>query len=285
MLSFNLTPVRSRASEFDSIMTTERAYFVREGDLYRATENTRGPWSNTHQHGGPPGALIGRELERLALEHLGDGAFPSRFTIEFLRPIPIGLLKVEAEPIKLGKKVLRLEGRLTCDGKEVCRGWALFTRTRDLDVPENVLSRGQSHPGPETGRDEPFPFFLHDVGYHTATEVRILEGAYGSGRVLAWMAPRVPLVLGEEATALQRILTVCDSGNGLSYALDKNEYSFVNPDLTIHLWRKPESHHVCMDARTEITGRSVGLAHVKLSDTNGPIGLSMQSLLFERNPS
>jgi Acyl-CoA thioesterase C-terminal domain len=41
------------------------SFYEPEGDLYVATELTRGPWDAGAQHAGPPAALIGREVERL----------------------------------------------------------------------------------------------------------------------------------------------------------------------------------------------------------------------------
>ena len=41
------------------------SFYERDGDLYLATELTRGPWDPGAEHAGPPAALIGREVERL----------------------------------------------------------------------------------------------------------------------------------------------------------------------------------------------------------------------------
>ena len=63
------------------------AFYERDGDRYRATELTRGPWDPGSQHAGPPSALIGREIERL--EDAADFQV-GRVTFEILRPVPIG---------------------------------------------------------------------------------------------------------------------------------------------------------------------------------------------------
>lgn len=263
---------------------TTPAFYVPQDDGFQATTHTRGPWSNEHQHGGPPSALVVRGLEAAAREHFGDDPhFPARVTVEFLRPVPIGLLRVETRSIRIGGKVIRLEGSLFSGDDEVVRVWSLFVREGELDAPAEVFAHGPALPPPVTGTSQPFPFFLHDHGYHTATDVRILGGNYGKGNLTAWMTQRVPLVLGEEPSPLQRLMVVCDSGNGLSFGLDSTVYSFVNPDLTLHLWRLPRTHWIGMQAKTEITDRSVGLAHVRLSDENGPLGISLQSLLFAKN--
>src|SRR3981081_160852 len=40
------------------------AFFVRDRSRLMATALTRGPWSNEHQHGGPPAALLAGAMER-----------------------------------------------------------------------------------------------------------------------------------------------------------------------------------------------------------------------------
>src|SRR5439155_16464522 len=79
------------------------AFFVREGGRLISTELTRGPWSNEHQHGGPPAALLAGAAERLGPD---AGSFRLvRATVEFLRPVPIATLEVDAEFAPGGNKV------------------------------------------------------------------------------------------------------------------------------------------------------------------------------------
>jgi hypothetical protein len=58
---------------------------------------------------------------------------------------------------------------------------------------------------------------------------------------------------------------------------------FINPDLTVHLFRLPVDEWVCLDAVTRIPAGggagSVGLAESALFDRQGRIGRSLQSLL------
>jgi acyl-coenzyme A thioesterase PaaI-like protein len=83
------------------------AFFVPDGDSWRATSHTRGPWSPVHQHGGPPSALIAHVVEAMAQEML-----VARLTIDFLRPIPIDRLRVQIDPLRSGSKVQRVIGQL-----------------------------------------------------------------------------------------------------------------------------------------------------------------------------
>jgi hypothetical protein len=49
-----------------------KSFYEPDGDVYVATELTRGPWDPGAQHAGPPAALIGREIERLGGGRMAD---------------------------------------------------------------------------------------------------------------------------------------------------------------------------------------------------------------------
>src|SRR5207249_9448503 len=83
------------------------AFYVPDGDAFVATVHTRGPWSATHQHGGPPAALLARALEAQA-----PGFVIARITVDFLLPVPIDRLAVRVETLRAGSKVQRLLARL-----------------------------------------------------------------------------------------------------------------------------------------------------------------------------
>jgi acyl-Coa thioesterase superfamily protein len=45
----------------------------------------------------------------------------------------------------------------------------------------------------------------------------------------------VPLIEGEPPSPLQRLVTLADSGNGLSRLFDWRSWLFINTELTVHL--------------------------------------------------
>jgi hypothetical protein len=63
---------------------------------------TAGPWSPDAQHGGPPAALLGRSVERLAASTVGAATI-GRFTMELLGPVPVGPLAVSARVLRPGR--------------------------------------------------------------------------------------------------------------------------------------------------------------------------------------
>jgi len=252
------------------------AFYEPDGEGYRATELTRGPWDPDSQHAGPPAALLGHAIETLedaADFHVG------RITFEILGAVPIGHLRPSAEIVRPGRRVQLVEAELEADGEVVMRARAWRIRTGDVEIPDDLLHR-QAVRGPEAGRDAPFFPTGHDTGYHSAMEYRFLEGEFlEPGPAKVWMRMRHPLIEGVEITPLQRILTAADSGNGVSATLDYRSHLFINVDLTLHLERLPAGEWVGLDAITLPQPNGVGTSDTLLFDQTGRIGRALQTLL------
>jgi Acyl-CoA thioesterase C-terminal domain/Acyl-CoA thioesterase N-terminal domain len=255
------------------------AFYERDGDGFRATELTRGPWNPGHQHAGPPSALLARQVELLE----GGAEFQvGRLTFEVLRPVPIGPVAVEARLARPGRRVQMVEAVLLGeDGEELmlARGWRI--RTAKLDLPRELTDLGDPPLGPEAGSEPEFFRTGQEVGYHTAMEWRSLEGGFlVPGPATFWMRQVVPLLAGEEPSPLQRTMVIADVGNGISAVLDQRRFLFVNVDLAVHLERFPEGEWICVDAVTRPRSNGVGSAESVLSDRRGRIGRAVQTLLF-----
>jgi len=255
------------------------AFYEPDGDLYAATELTRGPWDPGAQHAGPPAALLGRELERLpdaAEFHIG------RVTCEILRSVPIGPVRVSARVVRPGRRVQLLEAELSdAGGEPLMRASAWRLRIGAVEIPAAAMGPGEAPPGPEQGREVEFFPTGEELGYHSAMEVRFVRGGFVEpGPALVWLRMRQPLVAGEEPSPLQRVLVAADVGNGVSATLDYHRYLFINVDLTVHLERLPAGEWVCVDAVTLPQPHGVGTAESTLSDERGRIGRALQTLLI-----
>jgi hypothetical protein len=259
---------------------SETAVFTGRDGHFVATELARGPWNRDALHGGAPAALLMREFERLpAADHLAI----SRVTYEFLRPVPLGELSVEAEVLRPGRRVQLLEGMIAGpSGLEVARARAVQVKQADASIPRDAREWGPPPPpGPEQGRDNDLqtphrPMFAPD-----AIEIRFVDGTFrGAGPATGWFRLRVPIVLGEEPTPLQRLAAVGDFGNGISSTLSWDDYMFINPDLTLYIDRQPVGEWICLEARTFIPADGVGTAEAVLYDARGRVGRATQSLLI-----
>lgn len=257
---------------------TPSSFYVAAGAEFTSTALTRGPWSPDHQHAGPPSALLAAMVER----GLPPNMRIARLTVEILRPVPIAPLGVSVQTLRAGKSVQWLSADLTgADGAALARAHALCIRVKPLALPVSGDPVPDPVAAPADSAPFKFGFFTGDVGYHTAMELRLARGEFGKGAVAMWMRMRYPLIDGETPSPVQRVMIAADSGNGVSMALDPRQFTFVNPDLTVYLHRRPAGEWVCLDARTIVQERGIGMADTRLLDEQGPIGRSVQSLVVD----
>lgn len=258
-------------------MSEEAAFFVLEGERLVPTALTRGPWHPIHQHGGPPAAVMARAVEQAAGEP--ESLHLIRFTVDFVRPVPMQPLAVSVEQVRDGRRARGYAAVLSAGGQAVARATVLVVRTEPVTPPPTPV---QEPLVPPPGEATPFqfPFFRDPVGYHTGVETRMARGTFGSGRAAAWMRLRVPLVLGEAPSPAQRVLAVADSGSGIGAAFDPARLvPFINADLTVSLHRLPDGEWVGLDAMTALEPHGIGLTRTGLYDTRGPIGEGLQGLV------
>jgi acyl-coenzyme A thioesterase PaaI-like protein len=262
-------------------MTGIPALFEPTADGFVAHPYTRGPWDERMMHGGAPSALIARAIER-ALP--ADGLEVARLTIDFLGGVPIGPVAVQADVLKPGRRFALIDATLDAAGRRSCLARAVCLRAADLpgarasppDAPGPL-------PPPDAGSEHP-GFVDRDDGvfYPDACEIRSVGGEFGSGALAAWVRLRGEVVPGEQPSPLQRVAAAADFANGLGTILEFADWIFVNTDLSIQLWRRPESEWIGVDARTSVGPTGVGLSSAVLHDVRGPVGTCAQTLFVER---
>lgn len=261
------------------------AFTALGGNVFRASELTRGPWNVQHQHAGPPIALACAALEVAASAH--GLMHMARLTSNLLRPVPIGDIEVQVADDYVGRNAGHFSARAFAQSKEVARFTALFQREGEVALPANL----PGHPlpnAPKSPEDSPakrFPF-RHEIGlgYPDLMETREAVGTMFSGPSAVWFRLRHPLIEGQSPSPYQRVAVAADSGNGISAILDFSAYMFVNSDLTINLLRRPVGEWICLDARTHLSSHGGGLAESSLFDVEGLVGRATQSLaLWKRD--
>jgi hypothetical protein len=249
-------------------------YQQTDDETYASTEHTNGPWGPGMQHLGPPSALLTRALERV------DGAQDrsiARVTVEILGPVPVAELHVQAELVRPGRSVEMLEATMSANGRAVAlaRAWRIIRS----DTTSVRSTHADPLPGPDAGREFGRPEGWH-AGYIDAMQWHSIKGGLGEpGPATVWARQRIPLVSGEEPSPLQRLMTVADSGNGVSGGLDPMQWWFINTELTVHVVRPPEGEWIGLDAATTIGPHGIGCANTVIHDVNGPVGTGAQALM------
>jgi Thioesterase-like superfamily len=255
--------------------------FIPSADgLFEPTEHARGPWDPRALHGGAPAALIAGALERI---DPGSELPIARLGFEFLTPIPFAPLELSTRIVRNGRRVQGLAAELRSGGEIICRASALRVQEVPDGLPSPVAAPVEPMAQPETG--EATRFALGDSTVtsfaSTAMEMRWLTDPWTLGPGKVWMRLRHPILPDEPATPLMRLTGTADFGNGVSAALAFEDYLFINADLSIHLWRRPQGEWIGLDARTLLHRGGTGTAESVLHDASGPLGRASQTLVVQ----
>lgn len=252
------------------------AFYLPLGEgKYLSTEHTGGPWDPAFQHGGPPSALLARALEREA------AAWPAtlaRVTVDILGPVPVTELTLRSRVVRPGRSVDLVEAELVAGDRAVVRAQGWRVRAADLELPAHDEPAVQVPDFPAAETTLPAGW---RGGYMRAIEWRFVGGVWaGAGPATVWGRMRYPLVPDEEPSGLQRVLTVADSGSGVSSVLPFDGWLFINPELTVHLAAPPRGEWICLDAATTLDRSGFGLATSRLFDRDRLVARGAQSLLI-----
>lgn len=260
-------------------MAVPNAFYVPAGDGFQATELTRGPWDPGLQHAGPPSALLARAIARAS--GIPDGQ-TARITVDILGPLPIGLLHVETEVLRPGRRVEQIEARLLHAGRLLMRAsaWRLRT-TAGTERPDAPGARFPGRSAQEASAIA-LPFWGDEIAYHRAFEWRLAAGSVDEpGPAFVWTQMTALLVQGEPAQPLERLLCMADAASGVSWVLPWEDFTFPNVDFGVHLERPPVGQWLGMDAVTRPGERGAGQCTSVLYDGRGRIGTTTQTLLID----
>ena len=239
-------------------------------------------------HGGPVAALLAHSVEQLASD--GVDWFIARLTVELERPVPVEPLRFHAEVTRAGRKASIVEAVITKadTGAVLARARALRIRAAHVPLPLDdtdlgpllVIEPAPSEPadGQPGSRDEQAATAFHNGG----TEHRFVgESELRVGPVFGWIRVCVPLLPEHTMTPLQRVAAAVDFASGISGVLPWDSHSFINPDLTIHLFRPLRGEWVGMASATHHSTQGIGMTNTAVFDLDGRVGNSNQSLLLD----
>jgi hypothetical protein len=253
---------------------TDAFYEPLEGGRFRSTNWTVGPWDPGLQHGSPPAALLGRVLERLAPR---PGVRIARFAMDFLGPIPVEELTIDAEVLRPGSRIELVTATARSKARPILRAsaWRIAAEAGRSPI---VAEPGQV---PKLPPAQPQIFFpgIARFPYGEALEWRFVDGGFERlGPATVWARPRIPLLPGEDTSALGRLLLMVDSANGISAELPIAEWTFVPVELTVVVERYPRGEWTGMSARTTVGADGIGHTTARLFDEEGFLGHSVQTL-------
>jgi hypothetical protein len=256
------------------------SYYERLGPVaYTSTAATQSPWQLDLQHGGPPAALLTREIEKsVADEPLVVG----KVEVDFLGPIPQGRCAVAVDVLRPGRQVRQVQALMSFpehgDRPVVAaRAW-LFSIEPGRAPATTRATLVPPLPGPQPQRF--FAGLDPSWGYGPSIEWRFSTGGFREvGAAQVWTRVRVPLVDDEPTSDLQRMLVVADSTNGISAALPMDRWLSIPPALTVVVRRAPAGEWFMLDAQTSIEAQGTGVAQSTIVDEQGICAHVLQPLL------
>lgn len=256
------------------------AVFTREQhNAWRTGELARGPWDARAQHGGAPCGLLAH-LAESAVE--GEGWQLARLTVELIRPVPVDVL-TSGVTAETGRTTSRVEIVLLSQGKAVAKAHALLVRAQPIVLPDDLVQPATTPLRPPRDCTAALRIpGLPDVRsfYYTAMEGRVAAGTpEAPGPGAAWLRLTVPLIDGLPNSPAMRAAAAADFGNGLSWVLPAERFTFANADVSLQLARLPAGEWIGLDSVTTISANGRGCTTTQLHDEAGPFGMATQTLL------
>ncbi|HEY9313341.1 thioesterase family protein [Williamsia sp.] len=273
-------------------MTELPAYYLplgRDGDHehFMPTEHTVSVWGDELQHGGPPIGLLARSL----LRHLPDPAQEfTRVTVDILGAIGMAENRIHTTVLRPGKQISLLQSELSVRQEDGtyrtaarAQGWRMATaQTSEIGfvpVPPMTPSPHEIEGAPGMTGIGPLVGDWATKGFAGTLDCRIASADPEGGRQV-WVRPTLPLVAGETTTDIEKFFTVLDVANGVGSPLAFCEWTFMNTDTTVHLYRQPVGEWTGIHAEMAVGPQGYGLTGAELYDGAGAVGRSAQTVLI-----
>ncbi len=255
---------------------SDSAFFRDVDGLIVGNDAARGPWSAEACHAGPVSAVIARELERCVADKQ-----LVRLTITFQRPIPLAGFRVTASLEGEGRTGATATAVLADTDDKICAiATSLHLATESAEgLPTACID------GPDIAEATPGQFAvqraIHGLPFFgSSIEVAYPPGGSAKpGPTTMWMRT-LPIIEGEAPSPFESVCPLADCGNGISRNTDFDKATFVNPDLTVAIFRLPESDWLASESVSFWEPNGIGLSQAQLFDTRGAIGYALQTLII-----
>ena len=256
-------------------MAGAASFFVREGDRYRPTDRSHGPWGEEQLSGSMIAALLahGVEQERPRDFHV------ARLTVDLFRAVPWAPLRVRTELVRAGGRLRALDAWLEHEGRVVSRASALLLRPGEEPPGRVPEIPAPPPPPPESVPLDPETFPLLEGSW----ERRSLPAASPAEPETRWVRMLLPLLPGEPVSPLERTAAAADMTNPSANRSARGLF-FINGDVTLYLHRPPEGEWLCMRVAARGSAEGIATAECALFDRRGPVGRSsVASLAMPRD--
>ena len=260
--------------------------FVREGEHYHPSETAASPWGPMTLHGGASTALMVSAMEE---RFSATDMQLARLTVDLFRSVPMAPLWIECKTIRDGRRVKVFDVSLYSDDVEVCRASGLILLKDAIEVPDyanNDLALPDAidkarHQEPHIGVGETMRMrkAANTPGLHRVIPLKPVFLNIGVGHGCSWLKLPVAVIEGRDNSPLLSVAALADFANGFSQVHLNEEVGFINADLSVNLFRMPESEWLCIDSRAFPQSTGLSMVETVLYDERGMIGRVSQSNL------
>jgi hypothetical protein len=95
---------------------------------------------------------------------------------------------------------------------------------------------------------------------------------------------RQPLVAESATPPAAKVAFASDFASALAAYLDITRWSYINPDVNLHLLREPTSDWIGIDGVTWVGTQGIGHGRAALHDLDGLVGNATASQIVDRHP-
>lgn len=256
-------------------------------ELFEASSRTSSAWGPHMQHGGPVTGLLVRALERAGEP---GGRRISRVTTELFGMVPVGTVRVTGRVVRPGRRVELLEATMEAPAARGDDSWKLVAtarawRYRVADTADVARPADAARALPEADAarlsEHPLSFAWWEGGFVDALRWKIDAAQQTTSATLAWGRLDVTLVEGEPTTPLQSLVSFADTANGVGARLDPATHTFLNTEMTLHLFAPPQGEWFGIEAESSVGPDGAGMSAGVLHAPGRPIGRVTQALLVE----
>jgi hypothetical protein len=212
----------------------------------------------------------------------------TRLTVDLWRPVPLQMLRIERSIRREGKRLQAVDVSLFDGEVEVAHGAALRIRrgeSREPEVLEHPNRPPTDPPPPPTEGGRLFDGPQADrIGFLRSLEADRVVGQTGEGApAVLWVRMRQPLIAGFATPPVAHAAFASDFASGLAAYLDILRWSYINPDVNLHLLREPTSEWIAVDGTTWVGELGIGHGSAAIYDRTGRIGSATAAQVVERH--
>ena len=256
--------------------------YHRDGDQFTPQPAAGSPWHPSLLHGGAVAGLLGLLIEEMIAQW--PEFMVNRVTMNLIRPVPMAPLTARSRVERDGQRMKVVLVEVLAGDKPVARAEALAQCTGRVELPDYAPTPAGAPDGPEGLADFSIQQMLDEKGlgipegFHSRVQVRALTPWVEQGKGTCWLRLPLQVIADVPLSGFVRAAMTADLGNGVGQLNMGSGRGTINADITLSLFRYPQSEWLCLDAEAQVQSTGLGIVRSTLYDTTGACGYVLQTV-------